>query len=64
MPIHVVELTNVPQELRLSAAVPPPPPPAKQSSLSDVPEKVSELLVVFSKMLKLHLLDNYLVCNQ
>jgi len=39
VPIHVVELTNVPQELRLSAAVPPPPPPAKQSSLSDLPEK-------------------------
>lgn len=30
VPIHVVELTNVPQELRLSAAI-PPPPPQKQS---------------------------------
>jgi len=29
VPIHVVELTNVPQELRLSAAVPPPPPPPR-----------------------------------
>ncbi|XP_035824219.1 protein FAM47E isoform X2 [Aplysia californica] len=39
VPIHVVELTNVPQELRLSAAVPPPPPPPQPSSLAEEPKK-------------------------
>lgn len=35
VPIHVVELTNVPQELRLSAAVPPPAPVAVKPSLTE-----------------------------
>jgi len=41
VPIHVVELTNVPQELRLSAAVPPPPPPTKQAAVTDAVEKAA-----------------------
>jgi len=40
VPIHVVELTNVPQELRLSAAIPPPPPP--KTPAIEVTEPVAE----------------------
>lgn len=42
VPIHVVELSNVPQELRMSAAVPPPQPSAKQSATDGQPKKVIE----------------------
>ncbi|GFN82172.1 protein fam47e-like [Plakobranchus ocellatus] len=35
VPIHVVELTNVPQELRLSAAVPPPAPVVTKPAVAD-----------------------------
>ncbi|GFR90649.1 protein FAM47E-like [Elysia marginata] len=35
VPIHVVELTNVPQELRLSAAVPPPAPVATKPTIAE-----------------------------
>ncbi|RUS85204.1 hypothetical protein EGW08_007030 [Elysia chlorotica] len=35
VPIHVVELTNVPQELRLSAAVPPPAPVVSKPTLAE-----------------------------
>uniref|UniRef100_A0A0B7BW95 Uncharacterized protein n=1 Tax=Arion vulgaris TaxID=1028688 RepID=A0A0B7BW95_9EUPU len=39
VPIHVVDLANVPHELRLSAMVPPPAPPEKQASIADIPKK-------------------------
>jgi len=39
VPIHVVELANVPPELRLSAALPPAPPP--QSAKARPPPNLS-----------------------
>lgn len=40
VPIHVVELSNVPQELRMSAAVPPPQPSNKQGAIEGHKTKV------------------------
>lgn len=42
VPIHVVDLANVPQELRLSAVVPPPALLEKPTQEEYKPKKVKE----------------------
>ncbi|BFZ14511.1 hypothetical protein BsWGS_17550 [Bradybaena similaris] len=41
VPIHVVDLANVPHELRLSAMVPPPAPPEKSVCVSEMSKKTA-----------------------